>query len=130
MYRDIVYYPFISKIRQSQYLHKNTDVIPDNLQVISWIDGAHVQLKLLTEEESLKKEKALKITICKHSAARTGTEQAADCGPNFKLLKRLMKSLDDPHPESNPIVHQLSQIFSELENGTNNRDDIVRLKSH
>ena len=35
LYRDLVFYPFISKICQSQYLHKNTNVIPDNLQVIS-----------------------------------------------------------------------------------------------
>lgn len=130
LYRNLVYYPFISKVRQSQYQHKDGNDIPDNLQVISWMDGAHAQLKLLTDEESLKREKELKITICKHSAARTGVEQAADCGPNFKLLKRLVKILDDPHSDTNPIVYHLNQIFSKMENGYSNCNDIVRLKSH
>ena len=130
LYRELVYYPFIFKVRQSQYQHEDDDDIADNLQVVSWMDGAHAQLKLLTDEENLKKEHKLKITICKHSAARTGVEQAADCGPNFKILKRLMKILDDPHPESNPIVVYLNDIFSKLAIGENGNDDIVRLKSH
>ena len=75
------------------------------------MDGAYAQLKLLTNEESLKKESDLKITVNKHSAARTGVEQAADCGPNFKLVKRLLKSLSTPHQESNPITNQLSNFL-------------------
>ena len=94
------------------------------------MDGAHAQLKLLTNEESLKRESELKITVNKHSATRTGVEQAADCGPNFKLMKRLLKSLSTPHQESNPIALQLNNIFNELESDSNENTNILRLKAH
>ena len=94
------------------------------------MDSAHVQLKLLTNEESLKRESELKITVNKHSATRTGVEQAADCGPNFKLMKRLLKSLSTPHQESNPIALQLNNIFNELESDSNENMNILRLKAH
>ena len=130
LYRKTVYYPFISKIRQSQYGHVEGNDIPDSLQVVSWMDGAHAQLKLLTNEENLKIEKEKKITICKHSAARTAVEQAADCAPCFKSMKRLMKQTDDPHVETNPLSHHLNLQFTSLENKENDSGDIVRLKAH
>ena len=69
LYRETVYCPFIMDIRKSQYNYDESEPIPDNLQVVLWMDVAHVQLKLLTDEESLKKESELKITVNKHSAA-------------------------------------------------------------
>ena len=73
-------------IRITQYGHEPGAEIADHLTVASWMDGANGQLKLITSEECMDKEKKLKITSNKQSAARTGVEQAADVGPNFKLL--------------------------------------------
>ena len=65
--------------------------IPDNLTAVSWMDGCHGQLKLTTTETVMKTEKKLKIVTCKHSAARTAVEQAADVGPMFKMVKSAVK---------------------------------------
>ena len=70
---------------------KNDGHIPDNLTAVSWMDGCHGQLKLITTEDVLNVEKNLKIVSCKHSAARTAVEQAADVGPMFKVVKKCVK---------------------------------------
>ena len=86
--------------------------------------------KLITSEESLKKDEELKITNCKHSAAWTAVEQAADTAPNFKLVKSIVKSMNTPHQDSNHILHALGNILSQLENGELGKGEVVRLKSH
>ena len=58
----------------------------------------------------------MKITVCKHSAARTAMEQAADCGPMFKSMKGLVKSLENPHSATNSIYHKLCDDLLDLEN--------------
>ena len=46
-----------------------------DLTALSWMDGAHGQLKRITSEENLKKEEELAIALGKHLAAHTGREQ-------------------------------------------------------
>mmetsp|Transcript_19885 Transcript_19885/g.29337 ORF Transcript_19885/g.29337 Transcript_19885/m.29337 type:complete len:272 (+) Transcript_19885:605-1420(+) len=64
IYRENVYYPFIDSIRRNMY-------------------G--------TGEESLDADERQKITLCKHSAARTAVEQAADISAGFRIFKALVK---------------------------------------
>ena len=130
LYRELVYCPFIESIRTTQYGHESGAEIADHLTVASWMDGANGQLKLITSEECMDKEKKLKITSNKQSAARTGVEQAADVGPNFKLLKAMLKVMDNPHQSSNPLVMRLLQILDELDDDSDRKGNVVRLKSH
>ena len=124
LYRDTVYHPFI---------HNNWDPtteIPDDLRAVSWMDRAQGQIKLITDEENLKKEDELKITCDKHSAARTGVEQAADLAPTFKLVKKNLKRIEVSHQNLNPIVLFLQNALSKLEDESNNNRDVVRLATH
>ena len=68
LHHELVYYPFIEKICKSRYGMQG-DEVPDDLQAVSWSDGANAQIKHITNEETLKKDEELKITNCKHSAA-------------------------------------------------------------
>lgn len=90
-YRTLVYHPFIRDIRMTQYGCDGKGPVPMHLTAVSWMDGAFGKLKRITIEDNLKKEKELKITLDKHLAARTGREQSADLGPNFKLVKEEYK---------------------------------------
>ena len=75
LYRKKVFCPFIHNVRVTQYnMDPDADVIPDHLQAAAWMDGASGQVKLITDEENLKKEIKLKITCGKQSAARTAVE--------------------------------------------------------
>jgi hypothetical protein len=52
IYWEMVYYPFIEKIRKNNYNMETDDgSIPDNLTAVSWMDGCHGQLKLITTED-------------------------------------------------------------------------------
>lgn len=73
IYRPLVYHPFIRAIHMSQYGWSEEGPVPDDLTAISWMDGTRGQLKLVTSEENLDKEKQLKIKFGKHSAACTST---------------------------------------------------------
>ena len=83
-------------------------VIPDNLTAISWMDGCHGQLKLITTEEVMNEEKNLNIISCKHSAARTGAEQAADVGPMFKIVKSAIKKMPAAQSENSPVFFRIT----------------------
>ena len=105
LYRQCVYYPFIKKIRKDKYNYsgdENKD-IPDHLRAISWMDGCSSQLKLITSPENVMVENELNITCCKHSAARTAVEQAADAGCMFKETKRMVHSTATPHSCNNSV---------------------------
>ena len=77
-------------------MDKNCTEIPDFLTAVSWMDGANGQIKKITSVESLREDEKQKIKTCKHSASRTAVEQAADCGPMFKLMKRLVREMEIP----------------------------------
>jgi len=55
------------------------------------MDGANGQMPLTTCEYSLDKDSKRKIGLCKHSAARTGVEQAADISAGFRVFKSIVK---------------------------------------
>ena len=57
-------------------------------------------------------------------------EQAADIVPNFKLTKSSLKVLDNPHKDSNPIVHTLEKQLQDLETGKISTTKVVRLRPH
>ena len=88
----------------------------------------NTQLQLITSEDNLQEEEEeedLLITSNKQSAARTAIEQAADCTPGFKCLKKDLKTMVVPHQSTNPIVIFLKEKLEELEN-----DNILKLKPH
>ena len=117
LYRKLVYYPFIKKIRSDKYNYDGTDdeEIPDYLGVVSWMDGCNSQLQIITKEENMVNEKKHKITCCKHSAARTALEQAADTGPMFKETKRITNNTEDQHQCNNSVYHHIQRSLSPLE---------------
>ena len=113
LYREKVFYPFISHIRKTKYgFNGNLEDLPDYLRCVSWMDGCNSQLRLITSDDNMKKEKMRKIVCCKHSAARTAVEQAADTGAMFKYLKRLVRSTENPTAANNSIVHHLEETFA------------------
>ena len=97
---------------------------------MSWMDGANAQIQLITSEESMDEEHKLKITCCKHSAARTALEQAADASPNFKLVKSILRKMNVPSKDSNRVLVVLERLLKQLENGEIGTSKIVRLRPH
>ena len=110
IYCEQVYHPFIKHIRKLKYgWEGDNSNIPEHLCAISWMDGANSQIKRITTSESLNNEERMKITICKYSASRTAVEQAADCGPMFKLMKKLVREMDISHAGFDNICLFLEQ---------------------
>jgi hypothetical protein len=131
IYRKEVYYPFIKQIRTNDYQMNEKESIPDNLTVVSWMDGCHGQLKLIMTEAVLKNKKKLKIISNKHSAARTAVEQAADVGPMFKLMKGVVKKMPAACSETSPVFHRLTSLFKDLESTLDKGNGhVVLLPSH
>jgi len=93
IYREKVYYPFINGIRMNDYGWDGIGEVPDSLRAVSWMDGANGQMSLTTSEDSLDKDSERNIRLCKHSAARTGVEQAADVSAGFRVFKSIVKWL-------------------------------------
>ena len=56
-----MYHLFIQDIRKTQYGYLDEGEIPNLLRAVSWNDGAHAQLNLIPNEESLAIEDNLKI---------------------------------------------------------------------
>ena len=115
-YRENVLLPFIKNIRRVLYQHDINTPIPDELSAVAWCDGALTQLASITNESQQIDDAANKISTCKHSAARTAVEQAADCCPIFRSIKKISKSItreDVPHLGLQRIVEN---EFRRLEN--------------
>ena len=107
-YRRLVYHPFICKIRDICYDYNGPDEeCPKELTAVSWFDGCGSQLRPLVTESNMKKERQMKIICCKHSAARTAVEQAADTGAMFKTLKYLLRQIYTPTAGNNSVYHNL-----------------------
>ena len=130
LYRKLVYHSFIRDIRMTQYEWDGNGPVPDYLRVISWMNGAHGQMTLITSEHNLKVEEELLITSAKHSAARTGQEQSADLGPNFNNIKKDFKAREVQHQNLNPLVKFVRETLKSLESDDNGNKDVVRLASH
>ena len=126
LYRKTVYYNLIRKIREREYgWSGDEENIPDHLQAISWMDGANAQLKLITSHDNLMREKKMKITTNKHSASRTGVEQAADAGCMFKCTKQQIPKTNTPHVSNNGVYFALEKEINALIN--NSRDATGRV---
>ena len=111
LYRDRIYYPYITDIRKHVYGWDGVSEVPNHLRAISWMDGANGQMKTITDEKSLNEDETFKLTQCKHSAARTGVEQSADVGPQFRsvhLFNRTVTFEDIPVEQN-----QLKRLVSE-----------------
>ena len=130
LYCQLIYHPFIHKIRTTVYNMPDDGPIPDSHRAISWMDGANSQIKSITLEDNLKKEEEKKITCCKHSAARTTVEQPADAAPNFKVMKQVLRRLENPQRDSNCFLYELEIILKRLEDGDIGERKIVRLRAH
>ena len=132
LYRELVYYPFIKKIRTEEYdMPNDLQEIPSNLTAVSWMDGCHGQLKLTTMEDVLKVKDKLKIVTCKHGAARTAMEQACDVGPMFKTMKGAVKKMPSAQYENTAIYHRLTKSMNQLESDTDpNSKRVVKLPAH
>ena len=131
IYREEVYYPFLKQIRTNDYQMDEKGPIPDNLTAVSWMDGCHGQLKLITTEKVLETEKNKKIISNKHSAARTAVEQAADVGPMFKLMKGVIKKMPSSCSETSPVFHRLTNLFQDLEKTSDKGNGrVVLLPTH
>ena len=70
------------------------------------------------------------MTSDKHYAAYTSVEQSANVGPNFKLMKKDFKTMEVPHESSNPLVKIEKEKVQELEDSSNGKRVVVKLKSH
>ena len=136
LYRETVYYPFIHNIRTKHYrMDENCPSeeteIPSNLTAVCWMDGCYGQLKLTTREDVLEKESKLKITCNKHSATRTAVEQAADVGPMFKLIKKLIRYMKQLRSCQSPVYQRIIDALNECANPVDKQSTkIVRLEGH
>ena len=73
-------------------------------------------------------ESRLKITVCKHSAARTAVEQAADTGVMFKKMKRIINDTDNPHALNSSVYQILDQSLSSLHSTSIQEDNTTSNK--
>ena len=128
IYQEKMYYPFIRHIRMNFYGWDGVGPVPGHLKATSWMDGANSQIKDLTEEERLRLEKDLKIDSCKHSAARTAVEQAADTSPVFKTMKKIVREMNSPNSASNRVYHFIDNALTLLELSFSTQ--VVKLPSH
>ena len=85
----------------------NDDNTPACLKVVSWMDWANSQLRLIISEENMKIEQKLNIACCKHSAASTR--------PMFKLMKQMVRDRDIQHAAYNSIFNIFSNQINALQ---------------
>ena len=134
IYREKVYYPLIKDIRENYYMmpeQTEEDDIPAAYTAVSWMDGCHGQLSLITKEKVLDHEKNLKIISCKHSAARTAMEQPADAGPMFKTMKGVIKKMPTESITISPIFFRITEALTQLESPSSIDDTkVVKLPTH
>ena len=86
MTEDVVY-PFIAANREKHLGLKAEDAVPAHAAVVISNDGHDEVVKATSSEAVLTAEENKQIRRYKHSASRTGAEQAADLSPVFKYVK-------------------------------------------
>ena len=86
-----MFLPFVydSRSKYDSFTHDGITQIPDALTALSWCDGGTSQIANIVEDIDV--YIANKIIANKQSAARSGTEQAADLCKVFPCLKKLDK---------------------------------------
>ena len=109
---------------------KEGEDIPSSYTAVSWMDGCHGQLNMITKEKVLDVEKGLKIISCKQSAAQTAMEQPA-AGCMFKIMKAVMKQMPTESVTVSPIFYQIAEELKVLESPKSLYETrVVKLSAH
>jgi len=102
-----VLFPFINKIRR-EYDHFDASAgapIPRDMFAINYCDGDNSQLETIVDEKGILAHAEHKVTANKHSASRTGAEQAKDLDKQFITGKKLNKTTTVSHiPSSQHLL--------------------------
>ena len=69
--------------------------IPNTLSAVSWSDSACAQLQEITTEKQQRANRTNKVTVRKHSAARTAEEYACDLASVFRIQNSLSRGMSD-----------------------------------
>ena len=117
IYRDEVFIPFVQKIRTVFADWVEGTPIPEDLFAVSWCDGDLAQIASIIDDDSVSLYNQHLIIANKQNAARSGTEQAADLGKQFKAMKGLEKSVTvSATPlERHPLKRSITKAFSKLQ---------------
>ena len=88
-YRDEILIPFIQSTRNKYdgFFNEYNLPIPEDLTAASWCDGDIAQVASIVDDLEIFNKN--KIIANKHSASRTGVEQAADTSKVFHMLENL-----------------------------------------
>jgi hypothetical protein len=86
-YRESVFLPFVEKVRNQWDNHVPGTEVPEHLTAVSYCDSDLAQMAVVTDGAQMKINEEVRIVLNKQSAARSGTEQAADLCALFRLLK-------------------------------------------
>ena len=119
IYRDKVFIPFVKDTRIDFGYWEEGQVIPDDLQAVSWCDGDLAQIDKIVDSDSLDIYKANRVCACKQNAARSATEQAADLAKTFKIMQRLRNIVTvcnvpfERHPLKRAINDELTKLASQ-----------------
>lgn len=115
-YNDVAFIPHLQRTRQQWgglEIGSDSDVteveIPLDQTAVRYFDGEHAQMGIITEEEMLDLYERLRLIANKQSAARSGSEQAADLSKLFQLLKKYGKITTTP--EMTPLKRNLINAF-------------------
>ena len=115
-YRDEVLIPFIQSTRKEYdgFSNESNLPIPEDLTAVSWCDGDIAQVASIVDD--LDKFSKNKIIANKHSASRTGVEQAADTSKVFPMLKKLEDTytVSDLSADQCPMKRIVQQAFVKL----------------
>lgn len=115
-YRDKILFRSLhmSRMEFDGFTPEGNAPIPDRLTGSSWQDGDLAQIASIVKDISVFDD--CKLIANKQSAARSGTEQAADLCRVFPLLKRLKKyTVSDLPSDRSPMKSIVKRTFTKLE---------------
>ena len=93
-FQETVLKEFLVWIRNEYFAFDADEVganITEELRAVFWMDGDSSQLASMTSEEGIRWFHENGVIACKHNAAGTGKEQAADLGNCFRISKSVNK---------------------------------------
>ena len=116
--QDVLLKEFIDWIR-SQYfgfIRTPSTPIPEEMRAVFWSDGDTSQLASTTSSQGIEWFREMGVIACKHNAAGTGKEQAADLGNCFSLGKLLNKHTTVEHilPKNHPLKRRVAMELQRL----------------
>jgi hypothetical protein len=88
-YRENVLLPFVETVHQKHDHFVPGTNVPERLTGVSYCEGDYAQMAVVTDEATMENNKALRIVLNKQSAARSGTEQAADLSKLFHFSRSM-----------------------------------------